>query len=399
MQFNHPSYLDYVTSSSSLQQQGAPPNSAMPYSLDHLQQQQQHQQQQRMAYPSIPGIQHGFPADVFATQQAATAVPPQAVPQVKPKRKQVKNACVNCQKACKKCDDARPCPRCIKYGLTATCVNSVRKERKKGVKRGPYKQQTASQAASQPTTPVPTNLSAVPAAAGNGADALLLNNSHPYIRTFHGTGTNPYHQAGAIMSPYTVPGIMQQIYPTGGEYQTQQQQQHAAASPVKQQAEPTTTTTTTSKETTSNSADSEDDGKLNILSQLCSAVLDHSDTPKEEVKHQEPAKKEPYALTTQQQQRPPATSMAYTHATAAAAPTSLYASASLDHTQQQQQQQQPPQQQLWPLPSLQSVVQPDRALYYQQQQQQHQQQQQPSDNANDNTNTPNQWNGSHWQLP
>lgn len=229
---------------------------------------------------------------------------------------------------------------------------------------------------------MPTNLSAVPNTAGNSADALLLNNSHPYIRTFHGTSTNPYHQAGTIMSPYTVPGIMQQIYPTGGDYQTQQQQQHAAASPVKQQAE---TTTTTSKETTSNSADSEDDGKLNILSQLCSAVLDHSDTPKEEVKHQEPAKKESYAITSQQQQRPPATSMAYT-----AAPTSLYASASLDHTQQQQQQQQ----QVWPLPSLQSVVQPDRALYYQQQQQQ-----QSSENANDSTNTSNQWNGSHWQLP
>ncbi|KAG0735183.1 hypothetical protein G6F23_011776 [Rhizopus arrhizus] len=55
------------------------------------------------------------------------------------KRKQVKNACTNCQKACKKCDDARPCPRCMKYGIADTCVNSVRKERKKGIKRGPYK--------------------------------------------------------------------------------------------------------------------------------------------------------------------------------------------------------------------------------------------------------------------
>ncbi|CEI97020.1 hypothetical protein RMCBS344292_11163 [Rhizopus microsporus] len=55
------------------------------------------------------------------------------------KRKQVKNACTNCQKACKKCDDARPCPRCIKYGIADTCVNSVRKERKKGIKRGPYR--------------------------------------------------------------------------------------------------------------------------------------------------------------------------------------------------------------------------------------------------------------------
>ncbi|RCH77887.1 hypothetical protein CU098_005498, partial [Rhizopus stolonifer] len=45
----------------------------------------------------------------------------------------------NCQKACKKCDDARPCPRCVKYGINDTCVNSVRKERKKGIKRGPYK--------------------------------------------------------------------------------------------------------------------------------------------------------------------------------------------------------------------------------------------------------------------
>ncbi|KAI9321248.1 hypothetical protein BX666DRAFT_1874548 [Dichotomocladium elegans] len=46
---------------------------------------------------------------------------------------------LNCQKACKKCDDGRPCQRCIKLGLTETCTNSPRKERRKGVKRGPYK--------------------------------------------------------------------------------------------------------------------------------------------------------------------------------------------------------------------------------------------------------------------
>ncbi|KAI8338034.1 hypothetical protein BC941DRAFT_470034 [Chlamydoabsidia padenii] len=60
------------------------------------------------------------------------------------KRKQVKNACTNCQKACKKCDDARPCPRCVKYGIADSCVNSVRKERKKGIKRGPYKRRQKS---------------------------------------------------------------------------------------------------------------------------------------------------------------------------------------------------------------------------------------------------------------
>ncbi|KAE9407002.1 hypothetical protein BT96DRAFT_1014412 [Gymnopus androsaceus JB14] len=55
------------------------------------------------------------------------------------KRRQVKNACTNCQRACKKCDDCRPCLRCVKYGMPAECVDSQRKERKKGVKRGPYK--------------------------------------------------------------------------------------------------------------------------------------------------------------------------------------------------------------------------------------------------------------------
>ncbi|EGO29900.1 hypothetical protein SERLADRAFT_379440, partial [Serpula lacrymans var. lacrymans S7.9] len=57
----------------------------------------------------------------------------------RPKRKQVKMACTNCATACKRCDEARPCERCVKYGISETCVDGVRKERKKGVKRGPYK--------------------------------------------------------------------------------------------------------------------------------------------------------------------------------------------------------------------------------------------------------------------
>lgn len=48
------------------------------------------------------------------------------------KRKQVKNACIHCQKACKKCDDLRPCTRCIKYGLEDSCEDSRRKLRKRG---------------------------------------------------------------------------------------------------------------------------------------------------------------------------------------------------------------------------------------------------------------------------
>ncbi|KAI8823063.1 uncharacterized protein EV422DRAFT_390526 [Fimicolochytrium jonesii] len=52
------------------------------------------------------------------------------------KREQVKNACVNCQKACKKCDDIRPCPRCVKYNMSSRCYDSARKQRKKGFRRG-----------------------------------------------------------------------------------------------------------------------------------------------------------------------------------------------------------------------------------------------------------------------
>jgi len=77
----------------------------------------------------------------------------------KPKRKQVKMAvcfrfrlhylvllshlnwvqCTNCASACKKCDDGRPCQRCIRSNLASTCKDGVRKERKRGIKRGPYK--------------------------------------------------------------------------------------------------------------------------------------------------------------------------------------------------------------------------------------------------------------------
>ncbi|KAF9069580.1 hypothetical protein BDP27DRAFT_1363271 [Rhodocollybia butyracea] len=38
-----------------------------------------------------------------------------------------------------KCDDARPCQRCIKYSRALTCVDHKKKEQTKGVQRGPYK--------------------------------------------------------------------------------------------------------------------------------------------------------------------------------------------------------------------------------------------------------------------
>ncbi|KAI9593723.1 hypothetical protein BDF19DRAFT_158485 [Syncephalis fuscata] len=55
------------------------------------------------------------------------------------KRMQVKCACEPCHQACKKCDDARPCTRCVRYGCEASCVDHTRKARQPGVKRGPYR--------------------------------------------------------------------------------------------------------------------------------------------------------------------------------------------------------------------------------------------------------------------
>lgn len=81
-----------------------------------------------VALSGMPMHIYSYPPDLLPSQQP-----------MKSKRRQVKNACTNCQKACKKCDDARPCLRCVKYGISEECVDSQRKERQKGIKRGPYK--------------------------------------------------------------------------------------------------------------------------------------------------------------------------------------------------------------------------------------------------------------------
>lgn len=80
-----------------------------------------------ISYSGMPMTMYPFPPGMVSSQPPRT------------KRRQVKNACTNCQKACKKCDDARPCLRCVKYGIAEECIDSQRKERQKGIKRGPYK--------------------------------------------------------------------------------------------------------------------------------------------------------------------------------------------------------------------------------------------------------------------
>ena len=57
------------------------------------------------------------------------------------KRAQVKSACVHCRKACKKCEEQRPCQRCVRLNMADSCVSHVRKPRERGMKRGPYRKQ------------------------------------------------------------------------------------------------------------------------------------------------------------------------------------------------------------------------------------------------------------------
>ena len=90
----------------------------------------------------------------------------------KPKRTQVKNACTNCQRACKKCDEQRPCGRCVRYGLN-DCTDSERKKRITGAKRGPYRKRErvvtpSDQAAGEevPSEPATTS-TPTPGAAGS----------------------------------------------------------------------------------------------------------------------------------------------------------------------------------------------------------------------------------------
>ncbi|KAF6764160.1 hypothetical protein DFP72DRAFT_840267 [Ephemerocybe angulata] len=85
-----------------------------------------------------PGVVYMHPppqGQPFQSPSAAAQAPSAS----RPKRKQVKMACTNCAAACKRCDENRPCERCQKYGIADNCIDGQRKERKKGIKRGPYK--------------------------------------------------------------------------------------------------------------------------------------------------------------------------------------------------------------------------------------------------------------------
>ncbi|KAF9792324.1 hypothetical protein BJ322DRAFT_1102840 [Thelephora terrestris] len=141
-----------------------------------------------LGYSSMPMHMYPFPSGIVPT------------PPTRSKRRQVKNACTNCQKACKKCDDARPCLRCVKYGIAEECVDSHRKERKKGIKRGPYKKRDGKPFSLDPPYDGSTQPSIQMATAIPGASSAI-----PFI--------SPVGFSPNLFGPYPKPGDPAIYYP------------------------------------------------------------------------------------------------------------------------------------------------------------------------------------------
>jgi neural Wiskott-Aldrich syndrome protein len=114
--------------------------------------------------------------------------------------------CTNCASACKRCDEARPCQRCQKYGLGDSCVDGVRKARKVGIKRGPYKRK--SKLPVPEATPYP----------GQSITAETLSLSHKFAAGFppngEGSWVPPSDQTNGA-PPGAVPAIPPQYLPEG----------------------------------------------------------------------------------------------------------------------------------------------------------------------------------------
>ncbi|KAI9229180.1 MAG: hypothetical protein DHS80DRAFT_22660 [Piptocephalis tieghemiana] len=105
----------------------------------------------------------------------------------KPKRIQVKKACVNCHNVSKKCEDARPCARCIKKGLENECVDFEKKKRQSGIRRGPYRKDrkvlssSSSSASSMPKEGPRTRSSSSSTARGKITPSMTRSNKRHNI--------------------------------------------------------------------------------------------------------------------------------------------------------------------------------------------------------------------------
>lgn len=201
-------------------------------------------------FPTASGQGFSIPAISSTSATPSTSVSAAAAPPNRPKRKQVKTACTNCADACKRCDEGRPCERCLKLNIGESCKDSQRKERKKGIKRGPYKRKNKTNSDSTPsessewapTQPLttPTMMPAVAQLTSEGIPVYYPPPFIPATETQPGPdGTYPNgHTPTAI--PYFYPpffphsfGLVPPAIPTPAA-------DAPSASPVKQSPDPTT---------------------------------------------------------------------------------------------------------------------------------------------------------------
>jgi neural Wiskott-Aldrich syndrome protein len=143
----------------------------------------------------------------FLSQMYSYSYPGMLAAGLKLKRKQVKNACTNCQKACKKCDDERPCPRCVKYGVADECQDSVRKERRKGIKRGSYKKKGES------SFPITGNIYSFFLALPSGENDEAETPTTPFMPAYPAQLYSQWAAAAMSASANAKPGEAPSYYP------------------------------------------------------------------------------------------------------------------------------------------------------------------------------------------
>ncbi|KAI8326021.1 hypothetical protein GQ54DRAFT_239997, partial [Martensiomyces pterosporus] len=89
----------------------------------------------------------------------------------KRKKRKTIRACNHCQKSHLTCDDSRPCARCVKKGIGATCVDGVRKKAKYLLEAEELAEASGPNSASAAAT---TALQSTPTTIGFGSEAINL---------------------------------------------------------------------------------------------------------------------------------------------------------------------------------------------------------------------------------
>nr|GAT58001.1 predicted protein [Mycena chlorophos] len=140
---------------------------------------------------------------------------PEPAPTPPPKRRQVKRACTKCAKSSKGCDDSRPCRRCVRYGFgIEECVDSPRKERKKGTKRGPYKKRHSV---------IVVDQSAIPDAMGYAYSTFYAGPGPDVEPPQHAS----YYVPGMMLPPMLAPPFLPPPQPPQQQTHTQKQREAA----------------------------------------------------------------------------------------------------------------------------------------------------------------------------